>query len=119
MLGPKNNKHQYPASSLQPSFERSDDHQELFLARRLTAADVHHSHAGLCTLRLGVEHVPKYALKRRHHGDGGGDREQQAQAEAAAAPHVLVKLHAWKGDRHLGVWHVGQLRGDAAYEVVD
>lgn len=104
---------QFPASSLQLSFERSDDHQEFFL-ERLTARDVHHTNTGMRSVRVDRDHVPKYALKRRqqHQGD-------DKCALLANAADVLVKLHAWKGEEHLGVWQVGKLRGEVIYQVVD
>ncbi|ROV93836.1 hypothetical protein VMCG_08800 [Cytospora schulzeri] len=93
----------YPASGLQLSFEQPDDHREVFTGR-LTARDVRSTDCGLCTVNLPKGEVPKYAV-RRGLEDSVGD--------------VVVKLHAWKGERHLGVWEVGTLSGKHVYTVVD
>lgn len=99
---------QYPASGLQFSFARPSDDQEIFL-ERITARDVQQGEAGLCTVLLGKEEVPRYAIRRRRWGE-----QQQQQGEE-----VLVKLHAWKGEKHLGAWEVGRLSGEYAFRVVD
>lgn len=47
--------------------------------------------------------MPKYAVPKGRE-DTVGD--------------VVVKLHAWKGERHLGAWEMGRLSGPDAYKVV-
>ncbi|KUI60855.1 hypothetical protein VP1G_08055 [Cytospora mali] len=93
----------YPASGLQFSFEQPDDHKEVF-TERVTARDVRSNESGLCTVNLPKGKVPTFSI-RRDLEDRVGD--------------VLVKLHAWKGERHLGVWEVGRLNGKHVYTVVD
>lgn len=91
---------QYPASNLQLSFVRPSNEQEIFL-ERITTGDIQHSVTGLCTVLVGKEDVPRYAVK-----------------EMPSDDEVLVRLHAWKGERHLGAWEVGKLSGEDAYKVV-
>lgn len=95
---------QYPASNLQLSFARPSDNQEIFLEKRITVHDVQHSVTGLCTVLVEKENVPRYAVKEM---PAGGEEDE-----------VLVRLHAWKGERHLGAWEVGRLSGEDAYKVV-
>lgn len=83
----------YPASGLQLSFERPEHEQEIFL-ERITSRDITMSDSGLCSLKLPQSEVPKYASKPGMKEDG-----------------VVVKLHAWKGETHLGMWEVGTLDG--------
>lgn len=92
----------FPASGLQLSFERPDCDQEIFV-ERITARDVHSSESGLCTVSLPKHEMPKYSVPKGRE-DTVGD--------------VVVKLHAWKGERHLGAWEVGRLSGPDAYRVV-
>ncbi|KAJ4386812.1 hypothetical protein N0V93_009710 [Gnomoniopsis smithogilvyi] len=89
----------YPASGLQLSFARPSDDQEIFL-ERITARDVQYADTGLCTVLLEKDSVPRYNVKE------------------LTEEEVLVKLHAWKGERHLGAWEVGRLHGEDAYKVV-
>lgn len=96
ILTPK--KIQYPASNLQLSFQRPSNDQEIFL-ERITARDVQHSDAGLCTVLLEKDNVPRYAAKEA--------KELEED--------VLVKLHAWRGEKHLGAWEVGRLSGEDAF----
>ncbi|KAF3765162.1 hypothetical protein M406DRAFT_331474 [Cryphonectria parasitica EP155] len=120
----------YPASGLQLSFRRASDKydQEVFLNHRITAADIQHTSAGLCTVLLGRDEVPRYrAHKRRGQqqqqkkqgrggaAGGGGAMEEEEEEE----PEVLVRLHAWRGERHLGAWEVGRLRGRDVFLVMD
>lgn len=93
---------QFPASGLQLSFERPDCDQEIFV-ERITARDVQASKSGLCTVSLPKDEMPKYAVPKGRE-DTVGD--------------VVVKLHAWKGERHLGAWEMGRLSGPDAYKVV-
>lgn len=93
---------QFPASGLQLSFERPDCDQEIFV-ERITARDVQASESGLCTVSLPKDDMPKYAVPKGRE-DTVGD--------------VVVKLHAWKGERHLGAWEMGRLSGADAYKVV-
>lgn len=93
---------QYPASGLQLSFERRDCQQEIFV-ERITAREVQSSESGLCTVSLAKEDMPKYAVRK-------GLEDSVCD--------VIVKLHAWKGERHLGAWEVGKLSGADAYKVV-
>lgn len=87
----------------------------------MTARDVQQGGAGLCTVVLGKEDVPRYAIRRRQpgrvgegEGEGeGGEKEQDEDEE------VLVRLHAWKGEKHLGAWEVGRLSGECAFRFVD
>ncbi|KUI63983.1 hypothetical protein VM1G_10755 [Cytospora mali] len=85
------------------SFEQPDGHKEVF-TERVTARDVRSNESGLCTVNLPKGEVPTFPI-RRDLEDRVGD--------------VLVKLHAWKGERHLGVWEVGRLSGKHVYTVVD
>ncbi|ROV96697.1 hypothetical protein VSDG_05524 [Cytospora chrysosperma] len=96
----------YPASGLQLSFEHPDDHREVFTGR-LAAGDVRAADCGLCTVNLPAGDVPKYGTVRRGLEGSGVLRD------------VVVRLHAWKGDRHLGVWEVGTLGGKHVYTIVD
>lgn len=48
--------------------------------------------------------MPKYAVRRGLEGSVGD---------------VVVRLHAWKGEKHLGVWEVGTLGGKHVYTIVD
>lgn len=59
-----------------------------------------HSDTGLCTLLLEKDNVPRYRVK-----------------EVSEEEVVLVRLHAWKGERHLGAWEVGRLHGEDAFQV--
>lgn len=59
---------------------------------------------------LGKEDVPRYAIRRSNNAE--------ADAEADAEE-VVVKLHAWKGEKHLGAWEVGTLSGSNIYRIVD
>ena len=70
----------------------------------MPARDVRSTDSGLCTVNLPKDDVPKYAI-RRGREDSVGE--------------IVVKLHAWKGERHLGVWEVGRLSGKDAYTIVD
>ncbi|KKY35775.1 hypothetical protein UCDDA912_g04260 [Diaporthe ampelina] len=92
----------FPASGLQLSFERPDCDQEIFV-ERIPARDVQSSESGLCTVSLPKDDMPKYAVPKGRE-DTVGD--------------VVVKLHAWKGERHLGAWEMGRLSGLDAYKVV-
>lgn len=94
----------YPASGLQLSFEHPDDRREVFTGR-LAAGDVRSADCGLCTVNLPEGDVPKYAVRRG--------------LEGSVLRDVVVRLHAWKGDRHLGVWEVGTLSGKHVYTIVD
>lgn len=98
-------KQQYPASGLQFSFARPSDGQEIFLARHMTARDVQRSDAGLCTLMLGREDVPQYTAKTAIPREEQEERRQEEEEE------VMVRLHAWRGEKHLGAWEVGRLSG--------
>lgn len=93
---------QYPASGLQLSFGRPDCDQEIFV-ERITARDVQSSESGLCTVSLPKDEMPKYTVPK--------GREDTVND-------VVVKLHAWKGERHLGAWEVGRLSGPDAYNFV-
>ncbi|ROV97159.1 hypothetical protein VPNG_08816 [Cytospora leucostoma] len=90
----------HPATGLEFSFEQPDDHREVFTGR-LSARDVRSTDDGLCTINLPEGDIPKFALK-------GGRTDD-----------IVVKLHAWKGERHLGVWEVGTLSGERAYVAMD
>lgn len=92
----------FPASGLQLSFERPECDQEIFV-ERFAACDVHSSESGLCTVSLPKHDMPKYSVPK---------------GREATVGDVVVKLHAWKGDRHLGAWEVGRLSGHDAYRVV-
>lgn len=65
-----------------------------------------HTDSGLCTLLIDRESMPRYALRKG------------ASAEETQGEEVLVKLHAWKGERHLGAWEMGRLRGQDAFKAV-
>lgn len=102
---------QYPASGLQFSFAHPSTDQEIFL-ERITARDVQHTESGLCTVLLGKEDVPRYAIRRGNTADADADADAEAEE-------VVVKLHAWKGEKHLGAWEVGTLSGSNIYRIVD
>lgn len=70
----------FPASGLQLSLE--NNHREAFLEERLTARDLGSSAAGgVCVARIPAAEIPSF------HGPGWADQT------------VVVKMHAWKGDR--------------------
>lgn len=48
--------------------------------------------------------MPKYNVRRGLEGTLGD---------------VVVRLHAWRGEEHLGAWEVGRLGGGHVYVVVD
>ncbi|CAN8100785.1 unnamed protein product [Discula destructiva] len=84
----------FPASNLQLSFAQPSTDQEAFVEPRIAPCDVKHSDTGLCTITLDEKALPRYSRRN----SGGEDDDV-----------VLVRLHAWKGERHLGVWEVGRM----------
>lgn len=80
----------------------------------MTARDVQRSDAGLCTLVLGREDVPRYTAKSAVLQEGGEKEERRQEEEEE----VMVRLHAWRGEKHLGAWEVGRLSGGDVSRVV-
>jgi len=83
----------HPATSLQLAYLVSD--MEIYPPDRLTARDVVVADDGLCTV---LTTVPTLKV---------GDRPGFPDT-------VVVELHAWKGERLLGRWEAGTLRGKVA-----
>ncbi|EOO01615.1 hypothetical protein UCRPA7_2857 [Phaeoacremonium minimum UCRPA7] len=78
----------FPASGLQLSLE--NNRREAFLEERLTARDLGAS-GGVCVARVPAGEIPQFR---------GPEWADQT---------VVVKMHAWKGEKWLGSWEVGRM----------
>lgn len=67
---------------------------------------------------LGKGEVPRYAVRRDVDRAESDDEDENETWREEMREEVLVRLHAWKGEKHLGAWEVGRITGEDAFRVV-
>jgi len=86
----------HPASGLQTSFKAGEG--EVFSPDRLTLRDISVGADGLCTVEA---RVPYFNVGDYRMGEPG-----------PAPPDTTVRIHAWHGERFIGTWEAGRIRGN-------
>ena len=93
----------HPASGLQTSFQAGES--EIFSPDRLTLRDISVGADGVCTVET---RVPYFKVGNYKIGESG-----------PAPPDTTVRIHAWQGERFIGSWEAGQIRGNLATDTDD
>jgi hypothetical protein len=86
----------YPATGLH--FEFLSGGQEIFAAERVVSREVAVGQDGVYSV---VTEVPRVHSK-----------------EPDSDPEMVIKVHAWQGERHLGTWDVGSVIRPRLYQPV-